>query len=313
MNEIIDFTPCTLSSRAGTYGGKAGYKDGIIYKNEYWIIKYPQSTKGMRGNIASYTTSPLSEYIGSHIYAILGYDVHETIMGYRNNKIVVACKDFCKQEGSLREIRTLKNLANPMLAEKLERSFSSTGSSHHVNLEETLLHLKYNDILKNISGVTERFWDCIVIDIFINNNDRNNGNWGILYENNQYKLAPVYDNGASFFNKHTEEQIIKILNNPERMKQSVATSATGYMLHGKPLFVQDMLNLNYTGLHHALIKNVPLIQKKLPEIYRMIDAIPKEYHQLEVCSDCRKEYYKKCLDVRMEQALIPAWKNAKRA
>jgi len=38
--------------------------------------------------------TPLSEFLGSHIYAILGYPVHETLLGYRKGKIVVACKDF---------------------------------------------------------------------------------------------------------------------------------------------------------------------------------------------------------------------------
>lgn len=56
-----------LSNRDGTYGGNAGDKDGILINNEYWILKYPKSTKSMnidQENI-KYTTSPLSEYIGS--------------------------------------------------------------------------------------------------------------------------------------------------------------------------------------------------------------------------------------------------------
>jgi hypothetical protein len=97
---FINFDECKLSDRAGTYGGKAGFKDGIIYNNEYWMIKYPKSTKGMRKPEISYTTSPLSEFLGSQIYKILGYDVHETLLGTRNNKLVVACKDFCKSERS---------------------------------------------------------------------------------------------------------------------------------------------------------------------------------------------------------------------
>ena len=46
----------------------------------------------------SYVTSPLSEYIGSQIYKILGYEVHETILVVcfdgKREKIVCACKDF---------------------------------------------------------------------------------------------------------------------------------------------------------------------------------------------------------------------------
>ena len=42
----------------------------------------------------SYTTSPVSEYIGSHIYQSMGFPVHETKLGTYQNKVVVACKDF---------------------------------------------------------------------------------------------------------------------------------------------------------------------------------------------------------------------------
>ena len=65
----------------------------------------------------SYTTSPISEYIGSHIYQILGYETHDTLIGIRNNKLVVACKDFCEQPGELLEYRTLRNIYNEKIEE----------------------------------------------------------------------------------------------------------------------------------------------------------------------------------------------------
>ena len=43
MINIIDLSECPLSSRAGTYGGNAGFKDGILYNGEFWIAKYPKS------------------------------------------------------------------------------------------------------------------------------------------------------------------------------------------------------------------------------------------------------------------------------
>lgn len=42
----------------------------------------------------SYSNSPVCEYIGSKVYELIGLPVHHTILGYRNNKIVVACEDF---------------------------------------------------------------------------------------------------------------------------------------------------------------------------------------------------------------------------
>ena len=103
--EIYDLSSCEYSNRHGSYGGMAGDKDGILFNNEFWIVKYPKSARQFNSNISvSYVSSPLSEYIGSNIYGILGFDVHKTILGYRNDKIVVACKDFRSNYEDLREL-----------------------------------------------------------------------------------------------------------------------------------------------------------------------------------------------------------------
>jgi len=76
--EIINLDNCEFSRKNGTYGGAAGNKDGVIYNGKFWLIKYPKNIIGLeRTGEASYSTSPLSEYLGSHIFDILGYDVHE--------------------------------------------------------------------------------------------------------------------------------------------------------------------------------------------------------------------------------------------
>lgn len=85
---------CSLSDKNGSYGGNAGLKEGIIFDNKYWLVKYPKSTRSMKSVKDYYTSSPLSEYIGSHIYQILGINTHNTILGIRNKKFVVACEDF---------------------------------------------------------------------------------------------------------------------------------------------------------------------------------------------------------------------------
>ena len=113
MTEIVNFDKCQRSPRAGTYGGKSGFKDGILYNGEYWLIKYPRTTKSMQGIDLSYTTAPLSEYLGSHVYQAVGFDTHETVLGEKDGKLVVGCKDFRANGADLIEIRTLKNLAKP--------------------------------------------------------------------------------------------------------------------------------------------------------------------------------------------------------
>lgn len=306
MIQLYDFDSCPVNERNGTYGGMAGDKEGITFQGDYWIIKYPKSTKGMRGDLISYMTSPLSEFIGSNIYDILGYDVHETLLGIRNDKLVVACKDFCANEGALREIRTLKNVYNTELSKRVEKSISSTSSSHIVDLQEMMLHFKYNPILSKIPGLKERFWNCVVVDILINNNDRNNGNWGILYENKEYKLAPIFDNGAAFSNKYTDEKIADILSNPERMRQSSMSASTVYGIENRMLTAKEILRVNNPELRNALKRNLEKIRKKMPEIKSFIYEIPEYVGKYPVCSNTRKEFYVKSMEIKMKQLLEPA-------
>lgn len=81
-----------LSNPSGiSYGGHGGSKKGIIIKGERWFLKYPKSTKSMDVPVLSYSTTPLSEYLGSQIYKSTGLDTHETKLGFANGKIVVAC------------------------------------------------------------------------------------------------------------------------------------------------------------------------------------------------------------------------------
>ena len=49
MQQIYNLDPYLTNERNGTYGGQAGEKEGITIDGTYWIVKYPKSTKGMRG------------------------------------------------------------------------------------------------------------------------------------------------------------------------------------------------------------------------------------------------------------------------
>ena len=85
--------------------------------------------------------------------------------------------------------------------------YSGTGSETY--LDEVLATIANEQTFQLVDGVVERFWDMFVIDAFIGNNDRNNGNWGLLWDNtlSTAELAPVYDNDNAFFNKRSLEQM----------------------------------------------------------------------------------------------------------
>lgn len=304
---IVDFENAPFSLRHGRYGGQAGDKDGIIYNKENWIIKYPKSTKSMQGlGLSKYTTSPLSEYIGSHIYKILGYDVHDTLLGIRNNQIVVACKDFQKHMGDLAEIRTIKNAANKQLQQINDGALPESATGDKVILEELFLHFEKNPLLQS-EGIKERFWECVIVDILIGNNDRNNGNWGLLLdeEKQKYVLSPIYDNGNSFNNKTSDERIQEYLN--ENDNSRILGERTIYTYQNKLLSAKNILQLDNADLEKAIETVVPKIKNSMENIKSFIDGIPVKYNNLIVCSDVRKEYYKKTIEIRYDLLLSPLY------
>lgn len=312
MQKIIDFNECETTLRF--YGGAAGSKLGILYQGEPWFLKFPKSTKGMRRIDTSYTTAPLSEYCGSHVYEILGYDVHQTLLGIKDSKIVVACKDFTDKNHRLQEYRELKNAYNKDLEEQLDRSITESDSGMHgTNLQAVMIHLDYNPVLIQLPEIKKRFWDCVVIDGFINNNDRNSGNWGILIDTSEnLQLAPIYDNGAAFSNKLSDQQIQRILSDPIRLKQSTTMNiSSGYLLNGKLMHYEDLINQDIPDLKKALQRVIPNLREKIEEICNFIQDIPLEYQGLSVISSARKEFYVKGLKYRFNEVLIPAYEKCR--
>lgn len=307
--KIYNLEDCPLSNRNGTYGGNSGDKEGILINDEYWIVKYPKKANKLRDvKEMSYASTPESEYIGSHIYEILGYPVHRTLLGFRNGHIVVACKDLCDNEHRLIEFRQLKNTYNKTLNEKLDTSMTSTGSDHFVVLNEIMLHLKYNPSLNNLTGLNDRFWDCVVIDGLINNNDRNNGNWGILRGTDGDCLAPIYDNGASFSPNVPESKIIDKYDNPDSLLQSACSGITAYSIDGeRNALFKEIINLDIPELKLAIKRNVPLIKNNLLRINAMFDDIPEFFEGHAIISKERKSVYKNELALRMDNILIPEY------
>lgn len=305
---LIDFNDCIENNKA--YGGMAGSKLGIIYQNEDWLLKFPKTTKGMRKTEISYTTSPLSEYIGSHIYQILGYPVHETRLGFKDHKLVVACKDFTNTNVKLQEFREIKNYYNKDLEALLEETISESNSVGSTSLHAVKAHLKYNKLLNNVEGMSKRFWDCVIIDGFINNNDRNSGNWGILRNfDGSISLAPIFDNGASFSTKISDNRIKSLLEDEEKLMNSALNTVTGYNIDGKVLQFRKLLKMEDEDINKAIKRVVPIIQEHMDQIANMIYAIPESENGIEIISKERKEFYVKGMEMRLQELLIPAWKH----
>lgn len=306
---LIDFNGCKDNHKV--YGGMAGSKLGIIYQEENWILKFPKSTKGMKESEISYTTSPLSEYVGSHVYQILGYDVHETKLGTKDHKLVVACKDFTNVNVQLQEFREIKNYYNKELEAILEDTITNSNSIGSTSLHAVKAHLEYNILMNMVEGIGTRFWDCAIIDGFINNNDRNSGNWGVLsYSDGSFTLAPIFDNGASFSTKMSDDKINELLQNEERFISSAINTVTGYNINEKILHFSKLLQMDDEEIRSAIKRVVPQIQEHMKEIAEMIYEIPESENGIEIISEVRKNFYVKGMETRLQKLLLPALQQA---
>ena len=233
MINIEDFDNVSLSGI--TYGGHSGSKKGIIFNDERWFLKYPKSTKSMNVFNMSYTTSPISEYLGSHIYKLLGIETHETKLGIANGKIVVACKDFLNKNEIILDYNSIKNDYDDVVEMELLK-LSSSNTHQGTDIDEVLIIMNNNEYFKKVPELKERFWDMFIVDAFINNNDRNYNNWGLILNNDtlELRVAPVYDNGAAFYSKSSDERIDNILQDDFKMKQVIYDSCvSSFIKDGK--------------------------------------------------------------------------------
>lgn len=311
MIELIDFSKCEFSSRNLEYGGRAGEKRGIIFNNDFYILKFPKSTEGMKKvEGISYVTSPLSEYIGCHIFNILGFDVQETILGVcydgRRYKTVCACKDFIVDERNelLIPYTALRNDSNPILTERNEST-----SNTSLNIYEIIFQLQNNTILSRITEAEERFWDVAIIDMLINNNDRNEDNWGVIkYRNDStYKLAPIFDCGNCFYGKTSDERLKTIYSNSQRLYDSALDGITAYENNdGKRIKNRELVLINNEKLRFSMIKIAKLVNEKTDEISAFINSIPSSFMGVPIMSDERKKYYLETFKIRFEKILLKA-------
>lgn len=318
MSFLINFTNFPYSNKH--YGGNAGLKRGVIIDGINWLIKFPQETSTFDNVTISFTTSPLSEYIGSHIYQILGYIVHNTKLGYFYNKelckkqIVVACEDFTENDKYvLVDSESIKNNYSDELQNELIKlneslpSYKSSGiSQHSIKIEEILLQFEMNDIFKNNQKIKDLFWEMIVVDFIINNNDRNKNNWGLLYdkENKLYKPAPIYDNGASFVSKHTDEKLLGIMSANTKMINSVLNGMCYYTVGNVLMnFKKFFETLHAKNLDSDLNKAIERVKIKFlnswDKIVKFIINMPNEENGLKIMSNIQKKFFIESMRIRM--------------
>ncbi len=287
---MIDFT--NLPTRKKAYGGANGSKLSVVYNNELYMLKLPMHA--LKNPNLSYTNSCTSEYLGCHIFNMLEVKAQETLLGeyeyHGKVRTVVACKDFTSPNTTIVDFASVKN-----------QIIDSASNGYGTELSDILDTIQRQNAIDS-KELEEHFWNMFVIDAFIGNWDRHNGNWGFLYnqETDEMKIAPIFDCGSALFPQIDEELIKKVISSKAEMNARVFDMPTSAILvNGKRGNYYKMItSLEYKGCNDAIKRIVPKIA--LTEIDSLIDGI-------EQLSQLQKEFLKKVLKLRKEFMLDVAY------
>lgn len=283
---MIDFS--NLPHKQKCYAGANGSKLSVIYNGEQYMLKFPPLPS--RNKEMSYTNGCASEYIGCHVFEIVGIPVQKTLLGtYRVNgkeKVVVACKDFTSVGVTLQDFASLKNTI-------IDSEHNGYGTEL-ADIQRTISEQKAIDP----DLLLRWFWDTFIVDALIGNWDRHNGNWGFLYNSitDTMKIAPIYDCGSCLYPQADESIMQSILNDKaERDLRIFNIPLSGIKISNQKINYFDFISsLQDKNCNDSLRRIVPKID--LAKICNMIDDTP-------YITDLQKRFYKTMISERKEKIL----------
>ena len=153
----------------------------------------------------------------------------------------------------------------------------------------------------------EHFWNVFVMDAFLGNFDRHNGNWGFLYDQVSQKasIAPVYDCGSCLLPQADEQVMQTVLENEDELNARVFRFPTSALKQNdKKINYFDFLTSTVDTDCIAALKRVyPRIN--MAEINFFVDEVP-------YLTKLQREFYKAYLKARYELILQPAYSRIQR-
>ena len=293
MPKTIDFTNCKHFTDR-THNCADENKIAVEYEGERYILKSPPAG-GKRPAEDLYNSSIISEHIAGSIFNMTGIKAQKTMLGtYTVNgraELVCACREFTDGNKHLYDFRSVKN------------SIADSGNDGaETELDGILEAIKKQKFIK--PGILlEHFWNMFIMDALLGNFDRNNSNWGILYDKQAEKaeIAPIFNCGSCLF-LHAEESVIKII-----LESEIELNARIYQFptsaiksDGERIYYYDFISsMQNEDCSKAVLRIVPKINIDL--INRFIDNVP-------YISDIQKKCYKTYVTAKYEKILLPVYK-----
>ncbi len=273
----IDLSNYPLSGKQ--YGGSEK-KIGILIDGVPYMLKFQKNSPfGRRWN-------HISEYLGSHIFEMLGFSTHHTFLGCYNGQHVVACKDFVVDDYIYVPFNDVG-----------ESTIEEDKEQYQYSYEDILTLLEKNKKLTDVQETISSFFEMYIVDALVGNFDRHGANWGFLKKDNHYTLAPVFDNGSCLFPQMVDENEMEfILHNEEEMNRRIYQFPTSQIkLNGhKSSYFEVISSLQFKEMNQALIKIYKRID--LNRINQLIDNISS-------ISETHKKFYKVMIAQRFHKII----------
>ena len=282
---MIDYTKYPDGDRF--YSGAERKKSIMINGNAYLVKFQKNSREGLRFN-------HVSEYLGSHIFAMLGIETQETNLGLYNGENIVAIKDFLEEDETFVPFNGVGDSSLEQDKEKYQYTY-----------DDIIEMLKDNMKLTDVEQTIDLFWDMFIIDALIANFDRHGSNWGFIKKDNKYRLSPIFDNGSSLFPQlNTDEKIDAVLNDQSEIDQRIYKFPTSQVkYHGKKSSYYEIISsLEFEECNRALVRITERVD--LNKMNKLIDSI-------EAISEKRKEFYKTISKQRFEKILLESYNKLK--
>ena len=271
-----DFSMYKIDDNVMYSGAETKYQ--IRINGARYIVKFQKNSE--IGLIYNH----VSEYLGSHVFELLGIPVQHTELGVYNGENVVVVRNFCKE---FDEVLVHFNDVG-------ESTLEQDKELYQYSYEDIEQMLRDNTKSTNVQETIDRFWDMFIVDALNGNFDRHGGNWGFIKSNNKYKIAPVYDNGSCMYPKlNSDESIKAVLDDKEEINRRIYQFPTSHIkLDGKKSSYYEVISsLRFEECNKALLRIYPRIN--LENINKLIDKI-------EGISDTRRQFYKTMYKKRYE-------------
>lgn len=255
-------------------------KFGITIENTYFIVKFQKNSEtGLLNN-------HISEHLGSEIFNILGEEAQITMLGVYDGRNIVLCKDFNDDDDTFTPFNEVG-----------ESSLERDKEMYQYSYTDIIRMLKENSKITNVGTTIEKFWNMYIIDALIGNFDRHGANWGFLKKNNQYRFAPIFDNGSSLFPRRNSEVLMReAMESKETIEEMTFKYPTSQIkLRKKKSSYYDVISsLSFKECNRALERIYKRID--LEKINSLIDSQTS-------LTELQKRFYKYVIEYRYQHII----------